>query len=83
MEIRHKRFLGKLWKVAMNRVPTESVHLFGRTVYVVAPDYELAGAAALSWAVNDDNRDCGIEAVEPLVVSTHNVEIKHYDTVPM
>jgi len=80
----------KLWKVTYSTAPPTST-----TLYVEAQGFMEAIAysiAAISQrhppddAVDDIlDRLEGIlvESVDPLVESTHNVEIKHYDEVPL
>ena len=80
----------RLWKITYATAPPSSI-----TFYLEALKFTEAIAyalAAISYRHPPENAADDIldrlegilvEAVEPLVVSTHNVEIKHYDTVPM
>ena len=80
----------RLWKITYATAPPSSI-----TFYLEALKFTEAVAYALAAITHrhppehagDDILDrlegILVEAVDPLVESTHNVEIKHYDNVPM
>ena len=80
----------KLWKITYaTKPPTSTTFYLEALGFTEALAYALAAITHRHPPENaaDDILDrlegILVEAVEPLVVSTHNVEIKHYDTVPM
>jgi len=80
----------RLWKITYSTAPPTST-----TFYVEAQGFLEANAYALAAITHrhppenaaDDILDrlegILVEAVDPLVESAHNVEIRHHDTVPL